>query len=236
MHLQVEKRINITFQNCNIGFEKDKEILQKKNEELIMEKNKLSEDLRKMKSDFENKEILLRNNEELIKEKNKLSENLLKMKSDFADKEKDFDRKIEEILKQKTEILLNEKEKEFSEKVKALEPILNETLEFNERLRYQVKYLEEAVKEKDKNLLIFQDRNYQSEVHLSKIRGYIQHRERKFNEEFNSLNIDFMSRIIQMKSAKSNLKILITVFFMKEIVLLVKLIYYRKVFHLQKIK
>ena len=61
----------------------------------------MSEDLRKMKSDFENKEILLRNNEELIKEKNKLSENLMKMKSDFADREKDFDRKIEEILKKK---------------------------------------------------------------------------------------------------------------------------------------
>ena len=155
-----------------------------------------------MKSNFENKEILLRNNEELIKEKNNLSENLMKMKSDFADKEKVFDRKIEEILKQKTEILLNEKEKEFAEKVKALEPILNEALEFNEGLRYQVKYLEETVKDKDENLLILQDRNYQSEVRLSKTRRYIQNREREFNEEFHSLNIDFMNRVSQMNSAK----------------------------------
>ena len=60
-----------------------------------------------------------------------------------------------------------------------MEPILHEALEFIEGLEYQVKYLEEAIKEKDKNLLIFQDRNYQSEVRLSKTRMYIQHRERE---------------------------------------------------------
>ena len=177
MQLEIANRANITFE----GLEKDKEILQKKNEELNVENSKMSEDLRKMKSNLENNEILLINNEELIIEKNNLSENLMKMKSEFAEKERDFDRKIEEILKQKTEVLLNEKEKEFAEKVKSLEPILHEALEFNEGLKYQVKYLEEAIKEKDKNLLIFLDRNHQSEVRLSKTRRYIQHREREFN-------------------------------------------------------
>ena len=106
------------------------------------------------------------------------------------------------MFKQKTEISLNEKEKEFVEKVRTLEPILNEAQEYNEVLKYQVKCLEEALKGKDKNILILQDRNYQSEVRLSKTRRYIQHREREFNEEFHSLNIDFMNRVRQMNSAK----------------------------------
>ena len=75
-----------------------------------------------------------------------------------------------------------EKEDYYISQVNSLQPLLEEAKTINENLVDEVDLFEKLVKKKDTNILILQERNYHSEVKLSKTRKYIKHREREYHQ------------------------------------------------------
>merc|ERR1711874_829722 len=75
-----------------------------------------------------------------------------------------------------------EKEDYYISQVNSLQPLLEEAKTINENLVDEVDLFEKLVKKKDTNILILQERNYNTEVKLSKTRKYIKHREREYHQ------------------------------------------------------
>merc|ERR1711874_301587 len=112
---------------------------------------------------------------------------------------------------------MGEKKEELTKQVVSLEPVLLEAVNYNGELKSEVESLGKEVKEKENSILILQDRNYLSEVRLSKTRRYIKHREREFNEEFNWINVDFRNKMHKCITDKHNALIGLNDFLQKKL-------------------
>ena len=112
----------------------------------------------------------------------------------------------QELIKKDAERLVMEKKEELTKQVVSLEPVLLEAVNYNGELKSEIESLEKEVKEKENSILILQDRNYLSEVRLSKTRRYIKHRESEFNEEFNWINVDFRNKMHNMSQSRRKLE------------------------------
>merc|ERR1711874_422963 len=112
----------------------------------------------------------------------------------------------QELIQKDAERLVMEKKEELTKQVVSLEPVLLEAVNYNGELKSEGESLGKEVKEKENSILILQDRNYLSEVRLSKTRRYIKHREREFNEEFNWINVDFRNKMHNMSQSRRKLE------------------------------
>ena len=143
----------------------------------------------------------------LQEEKNALEKHIVSQKDDLkkqkGSSKDDFENQIAS-LKKENDVLKNQNttlqldlenqtacnkncelnnEKYYIEQVHSLQPLLQEAKSINENLVYEVKALGKLVHKKDSDILILQDRNYKTEVRLSKTRKYIRHRERECQNE-----------------------------------------------------
>ena len=226
MQLKMHMRANDTIGNYEVELGRDKELLQNEKEALTKERNKLYEDLEIMKRDLVNKEseLEIKTNEYCTLSAElqiKNSENYcLSMDIEKANQENElFNKKIELLLIEKQQLiehqelgkkdaerLVIEKEQELTKELKSIEPLLEEAVEYNEQLKSSVESLEKEIKEKENSILILQDRNYLTEVRLSKTRRYIKHREREFNEEFDWINVDFRNKMHNMNQERNRVE------------------------------
>ena len=142
--------------------------------------------------------------EAILLEKKQLQECLVSLQENFNDTVEanaaSLDiLKVENLkISKELEKAKNSKDVSLSEEVQALQPLLEEAKARNDDLTSEVDGLEDLVKKKDRDLLILQDRNYFSEVKLSKTRKYIRHREREFREELQSMDFQFKSHLNQL--------------------------------------
>ena len=181
--------------------ESKNKILEKNNEVLKMEVSLCTEQFDIIS---DGNKSLEKRVEALLEEKKQLQEHLVSLQENLSDTVEanvaSLDILKMENLKINKELEKAKKSKDasLSEEVQALRPLLEEARARNDDLTSDVKGLEDLVNKKDRDLLILQDRNYFSEVKLSKTRKYIRHREREFKEDLQGMDFQFKRQLSQL--------------------------------------
>ena len=165
---------NVSLQEQNVSLENQIVSLKEHNVTCLNLKDALKED----RDDFKN------HNASLKEEKDALENQIVSLKKDNdALKKQNKALKNDRVQLEKQTACIKqcelENEKYYTEQVNSLQPLLQEAKSMNENLVYEIESLGKLVQKKDSDILILQDRNYDTEVKLSKTRKYIKHRERE---------------------------------------------------------